>query len=323
MIIRGEWSVGSLLAFQSYVGFVYGPAQFLATANFQWQGAMASLERVSALFDVVPEEHDGVGLKAEHLRGEVEFKDVCFSYNGRETVLDDVSFAVRAGEHMAIVGPSGVGKTTLVSLLLQFYRPQKGEIFIDGRPAIEYELHSLRRRIGYVPQSPTLLIRHHRRQPALRRPRGRATTQVEEAARAAGIHDFIASLPQGLPVPGRRARRQLLRGAEAAPGHRPRPGQGPRHRGPGRADLGAGFADRGVDLRRPARAGARQDAVHHRPSPEHHPQKSDRILCFNDKGLVGAGSHDELQEKCDYYQELLGSQMRRTRKKSPIRADRS
>ena len=64
LIIRGEWSVGSLLAFQSYVGFVYGPAQFLATANFQWQNALASLERVSALFDVVPEEHDGVGLKA-------------------------------------------------------------------------------------------------------------------------------------------------------------------------------------------------------------------------------------------------------------------
>lgn len=123
LIIQGQWSVGSLLAFQSYVGFVYGPAQFLAQANFQWQNAVASLERVSALFDVVPEEHAGVGLKAERLRGDVEFQNVSFSYNGLDTVLQDISFAVRAGEHMAVVGPSGVGKTTLVSLLLQFYRP--------------------------------------------------------------------------------------------------------------------------------------------------------------------------------------------------------
>jgi ABC-type bacteriocin/lantibiotic exporter with double-glycine peptidase domain len=156
LIIQGQWSVGSLLAFQSYVGFVYGPAQFLATANFQWQNAVASLERVSSLFDVVPEEHVGLGVKAARLRGEVEFKHVYFSYNGLDTVLEDISFTAMAGEHMAIVGPSGVGKTTLVSLLLQFYRPQKGEIFIDGLPAAAYELNSLRRRIGYVPQSPTL-----------------------------------------------------------------------------------------------------------------------------------------------------------------------
>ncbi len=196
LIIRGQWTIGSLLAFQSYVGFVFGPAHFLATANFQWQGAVASLERVSALFDVVPEESSGQGVKAERLEGAVEFRDVSFSYNGRETVLDRVSFSVRAGEHVAIVGPSGVGKTTLVSLLLQFYRPQKGQVVIDGRPAAEYELHSLRQRIGYVPQAPTLLsgtIADN-----LRYGDPEATdAEVEAAARAAGIHEFVASLPEG------------------------------------------------------------------------------------------------------------------------------
>ena len=226
MIIKGEWSVGSLLAFQSYVSFVYGPAQFLATANFQWQGAMASLERVSSLFDVVPEEQEGVGLKAEHLRGEVEFKDVCFSYDGRETVLDDVSFSVRGGEHMAIVGPSGVGKTTLVSLLLQFYRPQKGEIFIDGRPVSEYDLHSLRRRIGYVPQSPTLLSGTVADNLRYGDPEAEEA-QVEECGPGRRHPRFHLNASERLPIPGRRARRQLLRGAEAAPVHRPRPGQGP------------------------------------------------------------------------------------------------
>ncbi|MCX6558537.1 MAG: ABC transporter transmembrane domain-containing protein, partial [Candidatus Aminicenantes bacterium] len=123
LIIRGQWSVGSMLAFQSYVGFVYGPAQFLATANFQWQNAVASLERVSALFDVVPEENVGKGIKVDRLKGEVEFKHVFFSYNSLDTVLEDISFTAMAGEHLAVVGPSGVGKTTLVSLILQFYRP--------------------------------------------------------------------------------------------------------------------------------------------------------------------------------------------------------
>ncbi len=141
---------------------------------------MASLERVSALFDVVPEEHDGVGLKAEHLRGEVEFRNVSFSYNSRETVLDNVSFAVAAGEHMAVVGPSGVGKTTLVSLLLQFYRPQKGRD-LHRRPAggriraaFPAPAHRLRAPVADAAQ------RHHRRQPALRRPRSRRSDDLKK-----------------------------------------------------------------------------------------------------------------------------------------------
>jgi ABC-type multidrug transport system fused ATPase/permease subunit len=307
MIIRGEWSVGSLLAFQSYVGFVYGPAQFLATANFQWQNAMASLERVSALFDVVPEEHDGVGLKAEHLRGEVEFRNVSFSYNSRETVLDDVSFAVAAGEHMAVVGPSGVGKTTLVSLLLQFYRPQKGTIFIDGRPAVEYELRSLRRRIGYVPQSPTLLSGTIADNLRYGDPEA-GDDDVEKAACAAGIHDFIASLPAGY--------QSLVgeRGVNFSEGQKQR-----------LAIARALVKDPDiVILDEPTSAldsqteasifavlpellrGKTLFIIAHRLSTI---QKSDRILCFNDKGLVGAGSHNELREKCGYYQTLLRSQM--------------
>jgi ABC-type multidrug transport system fused ATPase/permease subunit len=309
LIIKGQWSVGSLLAFQSYVGFVYGPAQFLATANFQWQGAMASLERVSALFDVVPEEHDGVGLKAERLRGEVEFKNVRFSYNDREMVLDDVSFTVRAGEHVAIVGPSGVGKTTLVSLILQFYRPQKGEIRIDGRPAVEYELHSLRRRVGYVPQSPTLLSGTIADNLRYGDPEA-GDGEVERAARAAGIHDFIASLPAGYQSmvgergvnfsEGQKQRlaiaRALVKDPDIVVLDEPTSA----------LDSQTEASIFGVlpELLR----GKTLFIIAHRLSTI---QKSDRILCFNDQGLVGAGSHDELREKCAYYQALLLSQMRK------------
>ncbi len=306
LIIRGEWSVGSLLAFQSYVGFVYGPAQFLAQANFQWQGAVASLERVSALFDVVPEEQAGVGMKSERLRGEVEFRNVSFSYNGIDTVLEDISFLARAGEHMAVVGPSGVGKTTLVSLLLQFYRPQKGQIIIDGRPATEYELNSLRRRIGYVPQSPTLLSGTIEENLRYGDPEANAA-QIEKAARTAGIHDFIAALPDGYGSAvgergvnfseGQKQRLAIARALVKDPDilvlDEPTSALDSRTE----ESIFASLPDmvRGKTL----------FIIAHRLSTI---RQSDRILCFNDKGLVGAGSHDELREKCAYYQSLLRSQ---------------
>jgi ABC-type bacteriocin/lantibiotic exporter with double-glycine peptidase domain len=303
LIIIGQWSVGSLLAFQSYVGFVYGPAQFLATANFQWQNAVASLERVSALFDVVPEEQDGVGLKTEHLQGAVEFKNVYFSYNRRETVLEEISFVVRAGEHMAIVGPSGVGKTTLVSLLLQFYRPQKGEILVDNRPATEYELRSLRGRIGYVPQSPTLLSGTIAENLRYGDPEA-SDAEVEAAAKAAGIHDFIGSLPKGyMALVGER-------GVNFSEGQKQR-----------LAIARALVKDPDiVVLDEPTSAldsqteasifeslpellhGKTLFIIAHRLSTI---RQADRILCFNDKRLIAVGTHENLKHQCEYYNSIV------------------
>jgi subfamily B ATP-binding cassette protein MsbA len=194
-IIAGEWTLGSLLAFQSYQGYVFGPAMGLASASLQLQNALAALERVSAVYDIVPEE-TGAGLQVEHLGGQVEFDQVSFSYNGHDPILQNISFLVQPGEQIAIVGPSGVGKTTLVSLLLRFYRPTAGEIRLDGRPAQEYQLAALRRRIGYVSQSPTLLSGTLLENLAYADPTV-AFREVEQAARAAGIHDFIAGLPEG------------------------------------------------------------------------------------------------------------------------------
>jgi len=195
-VIKEEWTLGSLLAFQGYLGYVFGPAQFLATANLQLQRALAALQRIWALFRILPEENSQTGIKVDHLKGEIEFREVSFSYNGSENVLDRLSFEIRAGEHLAVVGPSGVGKTTLLSLILCFYRPTSGEICFDGRPASGLEVTSLRKRIGYVSQNTLLLSGTIMDNLRYGNPEA-GDEEMIQAARAAEIHDFISNLPSG------------------------------------------------------------------------------------------------------------------------------
>jgi ABC-type multidrug transport system fused ATPase/permease subunit len=194
-IIGGDWTLGSLLAFQGYLGYVFGPAQYLAFANLDLQNALAALERVSALYDIVPEDRKG-GIQVEHLQGDVEFRNVSFSYNEKEPVLRNISCHIQAGEHVAIVGPSGVGKTTLVSLLLRFYKSTQGKIWFDGKPSSDYNLNSLRQRIGYVSQGTLLLTGTILENLRYGNPRA-SQAQVEHAAKVAGIHVFIIGLSKG------------------------------------------------------------------------------------------------------------------------------
>jgi ABC-type multidrug transport system fused ATPase/permease subunit len=305
-IITGRWSLGSLLAFQAYLGYVFGPAQFLATANLQLQQARAALERVSALFDIVPEEKMGTGKKVEQLRGEIEFKNVSFSYNGREPVLEDVSFSIQPRERVAIVGPSGVGKTTTLSLILRFYRPTSGEIYFDGHPASDYEVGSLRRRIGYVSQSTLLLSGKIMENLCYGNPDA-TEEQVVRAARVAGIHEFINSLPDGYDTligekginlsEGQKQRLSIARALVKDPDilvlDEP-------------ASALDSLAEKSIFKSLPAFV---QDktlfVVAHRFSTIRH---ADRILLLNERRLVATGTHHSLLETNDYYRSLVAYQ---------------
>jgi ABC-type multidrug transport system fused ATPase/permease subunit len=305
LVITGDWSLGSLLAFQAYIGFVYGPAQFLANANLQLQEALAALERVSALFDIVPEE-TGVGIPVEHLSGAVEFRDVSFTYDEKQPVLQNVSCRIRPGEHLAIVGPSGVGKTTLISLLLRFYRPTAGEIWLDGQRASDYEVQSLRRRIGYVSQSTLLLAGTIGENLRYGNP-GASEADVIHAAQIAGIHDFVVGLPAGYDSPvgeqgvnlseGQKQRlaiaRALIKDPDILVLDEPT------------SALDSLIEKSIFDALPEVMRKKTLFVVAHRLSTV---QNSDRILLLNKNRLIAMGTHQELLDGNAFYRSLVANQ---------------
>jgi ATP-binding cassette subfamily B protein len=193
----GGMTVGGIQAFVSYVTFMLWPIQDVARVYAEMQHAIASAERVFSLLDAVPDVTDRPGaIDPGTVRGDIEFDDVHFWYEKDNPVLTGFDLKVRRGETLALVGPTGGGKTTIVNLVCRFYEPRRGTICIGGRDYRELSLHAIQSRIGVVLQTPHLFsgtIRENIRYGKLEA----TDAEIEDAARLAGTHEFVRTLEKG------------------------------------------------------------------------------------------------------------------------------
>ncbi len=197
-VFEGSLAAGDFLLFLGFAQKAASQFTRVARLNQVRQRFNAAAERVADLMDVQPLIHDAEGARElPPVKGEVEFQSVCFSYDGTQDVLKDVDLRVSPGEVIALVGPSGAGKTTFVNLLSRFHDPTTGRLLVDGADLRDVTLSSLRQQVGVVPQETTLFSGTLREN--IRYGRLDATEEeIIEAARAANAMEFIQRMPEGL-----------------------------------------------------------------------------------------------------------------------------
>jgi len=196
-VMHGKLSIGILVVVVNYLAAVYGPLSSIAHTTGQLQGAIAGAKRVRAMFALMPETVDAPGaVDAGAITGDIRFEGVAFDYPDGKKVLHDIEFTARPGEVVALVGLTGAGKTTLVSLIPRFYNTTAGQVLIDGIDVRNYRIRSLREKIAIVLQDPVLFqgtIADNLRYGRL----DASVDEIEQAARAAHAHEFISRLPKG------------------------------------------------------------------------------------------------------------------------------
>jgi len=197
LVIHDRLSIGNLIAFNTYIGFLFAPIVRLNDLNAVVQRAMTGLEKIYEVFDTPSFAADTpTSRELPTVRGDIEFRNVQFSYEAGRKVLQNIQFTAAPGQMIALVGPSGSGKTTLINLLCRFYDVDDGAILLDGTDIRHVTVKSLRRQIGFVMQESLLFSG-----PLLENIRyGRPDASMDDviaAARAANAHDFISDLPRG------------------------------------------------------------------------------------------------------------------------------
>ena len=197
LILAGAMTVGALTVFLSYLNKFFKPVQDLATMTNTIAQTAVAVDRIRAILDaetVIPERPDA--RDPQPLSGEVVFENVAFGYNTDAQVLRDVSFRIKAGQTVGVVGPTGGGKSTIVSLIPRFYDPTAGKVHIDGVDIRDYKLKGLRNQIGYVLQE-TVLFRGTVADNIAYGRAGATKKEVMEAAKLANADEFIAKMPHG------------------------------------------------------------------------------------------------------------------------------
>jgi ATP-binding cassette subfamily B protein len=195
-VMDGALTIGELMFFYSLLGYLLEPLQRLASVNLKLQDALVAVDRLFQVLDI-DQEQAGANNHArfEKLSRAIELCEVSFKYGCRANVLERMNLRIPAGKTVAIVGESGSGKSTLLKLLMGFYAPTEGRMLIDGVDLQDFELTSLRSRIGLVSQEPFIFNGAIADNIALGRPEA-SLNEVITAARAAGLDEFIATLPE-------------------------------------------------------------------------------------------------------------------------------
>jgi ATP-binding cassette subfamily B protein/subfamily B ATP-binding cassette protein MsbA len=197
-VLDGTLTVGDVLVFTTYLASLYAPINSLTQTWGLIQGAKVGAERVFEILETQPDLTDGTRVITRgEVRGAVTFEDVHFGYDESRTVLKGVSFHARAGDLIALVGATGAGKTTLVSLIPRFYDPTAGRVLLDGIDVRDFQLRGLRQQVAMVLQQPLVFPTSLRENVAYGRPDATAA-QIADAVRLAQLDDFLERLPEGL-----------------------------------------------------------------------------------------------------------------------------
>ena len=311
MVLDGSLSVGSFILFILYLGKMYKPMQELSKMTDAYSKAAVGYERIREVLETDGEVKDLPGARpAPRLKGKVEFEDVSFSYGPDNPILTNVSFKVEPGQTAALVGPTGAGKTTIISLIPRFYDPESGVVKIDGYDVRRIKQKSLRQQISFVLQETLLFHATIWQNIAYGRPEA-SRSDIIRAAELANAHEFIEKMPEGYnTMVGERGvtlsggQRQRIAIARAVIRDTPllildEPSSG----------LDAASEELVFEALDRLMEGKTSIVIAHRLSTI---RRADIIFVVKDGSIIESGKHEELMKKGGLYAELHDLQFRET-----------